>query len=548
MDQQRSNGRVPAVARRGLSIRQLGELFDGVATAIEQRRGVIDELNVFPVPDGDTGTNMSLTIHAARPAAHAGDGRLTPGSAGSASVVNDVVRALVRGARGNSGVIISQILRGIVEPLADGDIVSGTDYAHALGRARDLAYRAVADPVEGTMLTAVAAAAAAAAEAAEAAMQPIESVSRVACDATSVAVERTPEQLDVLRHAGVVDAGARGFEVVLAAVHAVIAGEVLTVKLDHPRVFDRHDELATTSGAFEVQYVLTAPDASVDQVRGALEGLGDSVAVVAAGDMLNIHVHTDVVDDVLAVGASIGTVSEINVVAFEEHIAQRQALHSHIGAVALLPGSLLAQVVCDTGAYIISGGSGALPSVAQFADAIRTTGARRVVVLPGHRNAVAAAHHAASIASDEGFEVEVVAATTPLGVLAALSVFDPHLEFDVVRAEMEAAAGGVSAIEIVGAVRSADTPFGPVACGQPMVVNSVGEVIAVAADLDDAIEQGLDALGDARAEVVTIMWSSEVDARHRSRLGRAVASRHPTAELDVIDAGDVGWQCWIGLE
>ncbi|MFP4311801.1 MAG: DAK2 domain-containing protein, partial [Nitriliruptoraceae bacterium] len=366
-----------------LAARELPALFDRVHAALQARRHAIDDLNVFPVPDGDTGTNLTLTVRAGRDALAAA--RASRPAGGREALAREVIRGAIRGARGNSGVIVSQVVRAVVEVTVGEREVDAALYAAALAHARELAYEAVADPVEGTILTAIATAAEAAGRAAADGADLV-TTSAAACAATAIAVERTREQLDVLREAGVVDAGARGFEVLLAAVHGHLTGEEPPVAIDPPR-----DRVVHTGGhvchgslahPYEVQYLLDASDAVAAPLRVALEQLGESVVVVAAGGLLNVHVHTDRIGPAIEAGLAHGRPSAIEVVHLGEQVAAQDATRTlaaaaravevqaaaiprpdrPLGAVAVLHGLGAVALARSLGAEVVDGTAGALPS------------------------------------------------------------------------------------------------------------------------------------------------------------------------------------------
>jgi uncharacterized protein len=415
---------VTAAGGAPLSVRELPALLERVSAALERRRESIDALNVFPVPDGDTGTNMVLTVRAGCDVLRATADATSPDTA------RDVVRAVVGGARGNSGVILSQVIRAVIDVVSGQHQVDAALFAQALAVARDLAYEAIAEPVEGTMLTAIRVAADAAQRAADTGADLIET-SQQTFDAVAALVEETPDMLAVLRHAGVVDAGARGFEVVLAAVHGHLAGTEPDVVEDHPRPLG---QLAATGcveaspTAFEVQYLVDADDSVARQLRQSLEGLGDSVAVVAAGGVLNVHIHTDDVGAAIEAGTRFGVPTNIQVAHFGDQIARRAAQQrTALGAVAVVNGDGVAALVRAHGVVVVFGAGGDLPSVDDLYRGILSTAARHVVLLPGHRHSVAAAYQAAELAANvDGIVVEIAdAATTPIATLAAVALFDP---------------------------------------------------------------------------------------------------------------------------
>jgi uncharacterized protein len=543
------------VAGRGgapLAARELPALFERVHAALAARRELIDDLNVFPVPDGDTGTNMTLTVRSGLDALTAS----RPPDAAEAA--RRVIRGSVRGARGNSGVILSQVVRAVVEVVTGHREVSADLYAQALTRARDLAYDAVAEPVEGTILTAIGASAAAARAAADAGASLVETSAAV-CEATAAAVERTRDQLEVLRDAGVVDAGARGFEIVLSAVHGHLTGEEPPVRVDRPPVLEHQVAGGCRADAghpFEVQYLLDADDAVAPLLRDGLERIGDSVVVVAAGGLLNVHVHTALVGPAVELGLEHGRPSEIEVVHFGDQIAAREAARARegpaalptVGVVAVLHGRGVIALARREGVVVVTGTSGSLPSVADLLGGIERADGEQVVVLPGHRNAVPTAHKAAELAMvEDDRRVRVVeVATSPPAVMAAIAVIDRNADPDDVVADATAAAGEVRAGQVVAAVRDADTPIGSVRRGQPLAVRS-GEVLAATADALEALEQLLGHLRAADAEVLTLLVGADVDADERAA---AVELMRTTgeAELEVIDAGQRPAWFWVGAE
>jgi uncharacterized protein len=545
---------VPDARGAPLATRELPALLERVHAALAARRQVIDDLNVFPVPDGDTGTNMTLTVRAGLDALR----DEAPRSGRAASKV--VTRGVLRGARGNSGVILSQVLRAVVEVVTGHRELDAALYAQALSRARDLAYEAVAEPVEGTILTAIAAAAEAANEGV-AAGHDLVGTSALICARVAAAVEATTDQLPVLRDAGVVDAGARGFEVLLAAVHGHLTGEDPPVREDAPSAGARGAQggcLADLAFPFEVQFLLDARDRVAPLLRHDLEGIGDSVVVVAAGNLLNVHVHTDDVGSAIEAGLEYGRPSRIEVVHFGDQVAGR-TVSGHglrastpdlpaLGTVAVLEGTGVSVLARSLGATVVRGTAGALPSVADLLDAIAGTEAPHVLVLPGHRNAVPTALQAAELAVAEGDErVTVVEeATTPPAVLAALAVVDVTAPADQVLADARAAASQVRAGAVVAASRDADTPIGDVRRGQPLVVVG-GEVLAAHDEPLDALAALCDALEVADAEVVALHVGGDVDAAEATAAVDRVEAI-TGAEVEVLEAGQRPVRYWVGAE
>jgi uncharacterized protein len=537
-----------------LAARELPALLEHVHDALAARRDVIDALNVFPVPDGDTGTNLTLTVRAGLEALR----EEAPRSGRVASRV--VTRGVLRGARGNSGVILSQVLRAVVEVVTGHRHVDAPLYAEALRRARDLAYEAVAEPVEGTILTALSVAAEAAAEAVASGADLV-ATSGIVCDRVAAAVARTPDQLPVLREAGVVDAGARGLEVLLAAVHGHLTGQDMPVAVDRPPATAQAALSACAadlSQPFEVQYLLDAKDRVAVALRQELEVLGDSVVVVAAGGLLAVHVHTADVGAVIEAGLDHGRPSRIEVVHLGDQVAGRSraghGVHDPLSApagiatVAVLDGLGASSLARSLGAVVVPGAAGALPSVADLLDALGHLPTGQVLVLPGHPNVVPTARQAAELAAtDADIDVAVVeSAATPPAVLAALAVIDASAPFEQVLADARAAAAAVRSGSVVTAVRDAGTPVGPVRRGQPLA--TVGdEVVAACDDPLQALQHVCERLDVEAAEIVTLLVGAAVSADERAR-AVALLSSATAAEVEVVDAGQRPARYWVGAE
>lgn len=533
---------------------ELPALLERVHAALTDQRDRIDRLNVFPVPDGDTGTNMTLTVGAGLDALRQGD------HADADAAARAVTRGAIRGARGNSGVILSQVVRAVVDVVTGKREVDAPIYADALARARELAYEAVANPVEGTILTVIAAAADEAAAAVADGADLVTTSARVH-DATHLAVDATREQLDVLRDAGVVDAGARGFEVLIAAVHAHLTGQPQDAAHDHPDVAGapfQHDLACEGSlaYAYEVQYLLESDDEGAPAaLRTRLELLGDSVVVVAAGGLLNVHVHTDDVGGAIEEGVAFGRPSDIEVTRFADQLATRRATEgptarpAAVGAVAVITGTGASDLVRSVGAVPVDGAAGRLPSVADLLNACGEVRATTVVLLPGHPNAVPTARQASAVAVAEGGRALTVIdeATSMPAVLAALAVLDHDADPDTVVDELRAAAGAVRSGEIVPAVRDADTPVGPVTEGQPLAVVD-GEVVAAAGTPLQALRAACERLDVGRAELVTLHLGADAPDDERDDAERLVRDLAPDAEVTVVDTGQRPARYLVGAE
>src|ERR687897_2775347 len=325
----------------------------GLADAREE----IDALNVYPVPDGDTGTNLYLTLESATLAAEQVCADAPSPQMGP--VLHAVARGALLGARGNSGVILSQMLRGVAEVLADGDDSrpEPVAFADALVRAADAGYAAVADPVEGTILSVARAAADAARTSAAADDATLPHVALVAARAAREALASTPDQLEVLRRSGVVDAGGRGLTVVLDAFDTVLTGRR---QLEYPRPVGGHQvpavaatEPIAQSPAYEVMYLLDAPDDTVPALKAALEPLGDSLIVVGGAPLWNVHIHVDDVGAAIEAGIAAGRPHRIRVTHLAAQTARPATSASGRALVAFAAGDGLAALFESAGAIVV---------------------------------------------------------------------------------------------------------------------------------------------------------------------------------------------------
>lgn len=532
----------------------------------------IDALNVYPVPDGDTGTNLHLTMQSALARLEDGDQATDVGP-----TLDRLARGALLGARGNSGVIVSQLLRGLAERLGGPGPADGAALAAALTHGADLAYSAVAEPVEGTILTVAREAAAAATEVGGGA--GLEDVARAAALGAAEALERTPSQLAALARAGVVDAGGRGLCVLLEALLAAIAG------LDPPpgdrvEAADRPGlgmgqpsalEAARAGGpvtfANEVQYLLDRTDHDrVETLRSELGRLGDSLVIVAdapdgSAALWKVHVHVDDVGAAIEAGVRAGRPHSISVTRFAEQAgaadplcaveapdsAMDRSTWSGRGLVAVAPGPGLAGLFAGEGVEVVDAEGTQDPSSSDVLEAIRRTGAAEVIVLPNHRAMTMVADAAAELARAGGQDVAVVPTRSPVQALAAIAVADPTRRFaDVVIALAEAAAATRWA-EITVAEREAMTSAGRCAAGDVLGL-AEGDVVLIGDDLARVTCALLDRLLSAGGELVTLVLGTDVVAGFLDEVRGHLRRAHPG--VDVMDyRGDQPHQpLLIGVE
>ena len=551
--------------------------FVEIATdALSRAREEIDALNVYPVPDGDTGTNMFLTVSAAREAL----GEALAGAGGDPDAERSAAlaacsRGALLGARGNSGVILSQMLGAICHRIAavrPGER-NAVVMAEALEQAAEASYAAVGTPVEGTMLTVARAAAEAARARAEDPAARSRDVFTAAAAAAREALARTPDQLLALRDAGVVDAGGRGVSVILDAAETVLTGR-RPAPVTQP--FGRHQipvpqpaaegDLTADGPAYEVMYLLDADADRIPGLRKALAALGDSLVVVGDERLWNVHVHVDDVGAAIEAGIEAGRPHRLRVTHFAEQAAraaQAQRARSartgrRIVAVAAGPG--LAELFEEAGATVVEGGPGRRPSAGQLLEAIAGCGAAEVVVLPNDADVVRTAEIAARTAQeDHGMRVTVIPTRVQVQGLAALAVHEPGRTFEQDVLEMTATARHARHGAVTVAARRAITMAGPCEPGDVLGVVE-GDFALVGDDLLGVATGVLDRLLGGGGELVTLVSGTVDPADHAAayatldpadlaaRCAAWVEQRHPAVDVVVYDGGQERYQLLMSVE
>jgi fatty acid kinase len=517
--------------------------------ALGLAREEIDALNVYPVPDGDTGTNLYLTFEAARQS-------LVEASPDSLAVALTVfARGALLGARGNSGVILSQLLRAGTDQLMHGDPRHpGALLADTLTLAAEAGYAAVGRPVEGTMLS-VARAAADAAQAAVPGLQDqpfgqLGIVIRAAAAAARVALERTPDQLPVLKAAGVVDAGGRGLCVLLDAAEEALTGRRPTPPVGHPALpipLPPGADLSPDGPGYEVMYLLDAEEAAVRELRRTLATLGDSLVVVGGDGLWNVHVHVDDVGAAIEAGIQAGHPHRVRVTHFADQAAGRASgSREGRGVVAVVAGPGLADLFREAGAVVVER-RGPRCSTGEMLRAIRATGAGEVIVLPNDAATVAVAEAAASIARAAGTRAAVIPTRAQVQGLAAVAVREPARTFDADVVAMTTAASHTRQGAITVAAKDAMTMAGPCRAGDTLgIVESdfalVGGSLGAAAV--DVVERLLAGGGELVTLVTGVDCSDDLVAGVSDLLERT----RPDVELLVYAGGQPRYPLLIGVE
>jgi uncharacterized protein len=487
---------------------------------LESRRGEVNDLNVFPVADGDTGDNMALTMRAVMDELDRLNGQPLD-VIGRDAIVSGVARAALLGARGNSGVILSQIVRGAAEELASrrGELVDPVLVSAAFARAADAAYASVREPAEGTMLSAVRAMASRVAHdlahmdtqrlgpdaTAEQQDELLAEVLENALEAGKEAVERGPEQLAVLRESGVVDAGAYGLTVILAGCLAALRGKGAP-ELEHqyaPAALHQ-PEHESSSYRYCTNFAVTGEGLDAGRFTPLLEELGDSVLVVGDDRTLRVHLHTDEPGRAVEMFEAVGEVSRFDVADMQEQIADRtarlsgdgaQAEQAACGVVAVASGRGLARLYEELGVLVVDGGATTNPSTYELLAGIHSVPAAEVIVLPNSHNVILTAERAAELSEKPA---RVVPTTAPQEGLVALLAFDPVRDAQANADAVEAAREGLLLGGVAPAAR--DDPQGRFKAGE--AVGYVDGGLAAWGDPATTLEATLRSLG-ADAELLT---------------------------------------------
>jgi uncharacterized protein len=525
-------------------------LVGAALSSLESSRGRIDDLNVYPVPDGDTGTNLALTVRAVA------DAVASTEAADRNALAHAVARAALMGARGNSGVILSQIVRGVADVLAES--TNGIDpalTARALRGASDAAYRAVRRPVEGTMLSVIRELA----EEAERRATESEPLGELLVELVrhgEEAVARTPEQLDVLREAGVVDAGGAGLVELLRGLAGAVSGEAVPAAPETAGSAPGPDAVHLEPSRFRycTVFVIEGEALDRDELEARLEQLGDSLVVVGDETALKVHVHTDDPGTALSLGTAAGTIEGVEIANMHEQQEQRErrlslvpSTRAQSGVVAVVAGDgnrrLFETLAEPVGAIrVVAGGQTANPSTAELVAAIEELEADEAIVLPNNPNVRLAAEHAAQNA---GKPAELVPTESIPAGLAALVAYDGARSAAENAAEMTEAAAAVATGEVTRASRHVELNGLRIREGDWLGL-AAGEPVAGGDDFAEvAFGVAARLLGQPRA-LLTLLTGAEPPPL--DGLIERLESAHPTLEVEVHEGGQPHYPLLLGAE
>lgn len=533
---------------KNIDASMLRHMFVVGAANLEANKTKVDALNVFPVPDGDTGTNMNLTLQAVIKAFERGP------ADNISQVVQLIASGSLMGARGNSGVILSQLFRGFSRHLDKKEIISAKDFAAALSAGVDTAYKAVGRPVEGTILT-VAKEAAKAAQASARTSDDLVALMVVTLDQAEKTLVRTPDMLPVLKRAGVVDAGGQGLVYIYRGFLAVLEGKGVP-RFEAESVFvapavvsqERKAPLAGIDIEFLycTEFLILKP--SVDEVtlRLALESHGDSLLVVGDDEIIKVHVHSNHPGLALEVAMEYGELSGIKIENMKE-----QHEHTHwaeelapgpvpgegktVGLIAVVAGNGLAEVFRSLGAdLVVEGGQTMNPSTEDLAEAVNKLACDQVVILPNNKNIVMAAEQVRYISTKS---VKVVPSHTIPQGLAALLSYEPMSEsLDKMVSAMHRRMADVKTAQVTYAVKSYQSDVGEVKEGDILGLAD-GDITAVGSDVAEVAMELLSGLITEDDGVISLFYGEEISEEEARKLADIIEARFPHCQLDFCNGG-----------
>jgi uncharacterized protein len=551
-----------------LTAADLRAVIEGYSSALAAHRAAINRLNVYPVPDGDTGTNMALTLESVV----AELARAAPDMAATCKAIS---HGSLMGARGNSGVILSQILRGITDVLRDAPAADAQVMAQAFVAASDAAYSAVMRPVEGTILTVIREASTAAATAGERG-DPLVGVLDAARSSGADALARTPELLPVLAKAGVVDAGGSGLLLLVDAALSVVDGrpvpeaEVGDGELDadlavalaaaHAEIAgDAHGDEGIADLRYEVMYFLEAPDGTIPAFKDVWAGIGDSIVVVGGDGLWNCHIHTDDIGAAIEAAIDCGRPRAIRVTDLIEQVEEERWVREatpeppavdsdepvETAVVAVATGEGIRRIFHSLGVQrIVTGGQTMNPSTAQLLEAVQAAPAEQVVILPNNKNIIPVAEQ---VDNQTDKTVRVVPTRGVAEGFASLLAYDPEANgIDNAKAMAEAAAAVVAG-EVTRAVRDSTCELGEIHEGDYLGISRDG-IRALGSGIDLVCTQLLDVLVGDEHEIVTVIEGEGSSAAATRHITMWLEEHRPEVSAEIHHGGQPLYPYLFGIE
>ncbi|MFC2007717.1 DAK2 domain-containing protein [Chloroflexota bacterium] len=539
-----------------ISGQDLREMFVAAGDWLEKSAADINALNVFPVPDGDCGTNMLLTTRSCIEEAS------TVTSPEVSSITKAIARGALMGARGNSGVILSQIWGGFARSLSEKEYINANDLANALLLAAETAYKGMSNPVEGTILTVIREAASAARQEAESGNGDLTSVLEATVNAAREAVANTPSLLPVLMEAGVVDAGGQGLYTLLEGALLCLRGEKALIQSGKSAVIVSGIPLTArlwqVTGEEEVPFgyctelLLRGENLDPDEIKSKLESEGQSLMVVGDESTVRIHIHVLDPGDVLHYASSLGTMQSIHIRNMDEQHKDFLEMQGkkgiptvNVAVVAVAAGDGLVDVFNSLGvSAVIPGGQTMNPSTRDILQAVEAVSAENIIILPNNKNIVLTAQQVETLS---GRNIKVVPAETiPQGV-AAMIAFAPETDFETTVRLMNQDCSTVKTIEITCATRT--TMSNGLAIEEGQIIGLLeGEILAAGDSAGDVVIDLLSKMDLDEAEVVTIYYGADSKETEAEQVNSAIHEYYPSLEVVIVNGGQPHYHYIISVE
>jgi DAK2 domain fusion protein YloV len=532
------------------------DMFAAGSSWLEKTVPDINAINVFPVPDGDTGTNMFLTMRSVMEEAD----RVSDQSV--AMVAKAMAQGALMGARGNSGVILSQFFRGLAKGLDDKDSITGSDFAVALGEASRAAYKGLSQPVEGTMLTVLKDASKAAEESAKANPDNLAKVAEAAVNEARESVARTPLLLDVLREAGVVDAGGQGIYVLLEGALRYLEGSAEEMRYRRPQMVvagvgagaQASPLLAEKEEPFGycTNFLLQGHKLDPDKLRKRLENKGQSVVVVGDDSTIRVHIHTYDPGSIIRYATSLGTLHQLQIQNMDDQHAgfiemQKDRLPSaDMSVVAVAIGGGMKEVFRSLGAAaIVSGGQTMNPSVQELLQAVDSVPSQKVILLPNNKNIILAASQVHSLTPKE---VAVIPTKTMPQGIAALIAFNYEGGLEENVESMNEAITAVKTVEITEAARSTQLHGLKIKKGQFIAIIDDENLVTAGNNPEEVLFEALDKAGIGSAEVVTVYYGADIEATQAEETVKQIRKKYGDKQVEMVSGGQPNYRYVVSLE
>ncbi len=531
-------------------------MFAAGTSWLEKSVPEVNSINVFPVPDGDTGTNMFLTLKATMEDADRS-------RSDSVSVVaKAMAQGALMGARGNSGVILSQFFRGLAKGLDNKETLTGRDWATALSEASRAAYKGLSQPVEGTMLTVIRDASVAAETVSKANPTDLVAVAAAAVEAARESVAKTPMLLPVLREAGVVDAGGQGIYVLLEGALRYLKGEVDEMQYRKPQLviadLPGGSRIVEMSAEKEVPYgyctnfLLEGQKLSPDRIRKKLESKGQSLVVVGDEHTIRVHVHTYDPGGVIQYATSLGTLHQLQIQNMDDqHVGfvemqQGRQVPLDIAVVAVAAGSGMQEVFKSLGAAgVVSGGQTMNPSVQEILDIVEAVPSQKIIILPNNKNIILTASQVQSLTSKE--IVVIPTKTMPQGIAAIIS-FNYEGTMEENRLFMEEAIAAVKTVEVTRAVRDVQIKGLKIKKGQAIGIIDDKDIVAAGDDDGDVLFQAIEKADIGSAEVVTIYYGANVESSKAELIAQQIREKYLGKQVETVAGNQPHYSYIVSLE